>query len=393
MAAIKMKDGIYWVGVKDAGLEVFDIIMTTKKGTTYNSYLINDDKVAIIDSVKDGFWKEAYESIKEIIGDKKVDYIVVQHTELDHSGSIIKFLEVYPEAIVVGTTAALNYLKEILNREFIGENISNLKELKLGKNTLKFISAPNLHWPDTMFTYAMEQKILFSCDFIGAHYCTNNMIIDRNKEDYLEEFKYYFDCIMEPFKKFVLAGLDKVKDLEMELIAPSHGPIHSKNSIKDSLEIYRDMALEKALEENVQILYISAYHNTEIMAKYLAKKLNEKGIKAEVNEITNIDHIEALERINNCTGFLVGSPTINQDAVEPAWKLLASISVISNKGKAAGAFGSYGWSGEGVKMMTDRLKSMKFKTVDEGMKFKFIPGEKDYRVADEFLEKFIRILK
>jgi flavorubredoxin len=393
MTVVKMKEDIYWIGVKDPGLEVFDIIMTTKKGTTYNSYLINDDKVAIIDSVKDGFWEESYGYIKEIIGDKKVDYIVVQHTELDHSGSVIKFLEVYPEATVIGTTAALTYLKEILNKDFKGENISNLKELNLGKNTLQFISAPNLHWPDTMFTYAREEKVLFSCDFTGSHFCPDDIVIDRNKEGYLEEFKYYFDCIMGPFKKFVLAGLEKIKDLEIELIAPSHGPIHAGNNINESLDLYRQMSTEEPNEKNIQILYISAYHNTELMAKYLGEKLNEKGIKTEVNEITAIDPEEAIERVNKSTGFLIGSPTINQDAVEPAWKLLTSISVIPNRGKVAGAFGSYGWSGEGVGMMTDRLKSMKFKAVDEGLKFKFVPGEKDYKAADEFLERFIALLK
>lgn len=393
MGAVRLKDNIHWVGVKDPGLEVFDIIMTTKKGTTYNSYVISDEKTVVIDSVKDGFWEESLESIKSIIGDKKVDYIVVQHTELDHSGCVKKFLDIYPNATVIGTKAALTYMKDILNRDFKGQNINDTPELNLGKTTLKFISVPNLHWPDTMVTYVPEQKLLFSCDVTGAHYCPEDIVMDRNNEDYMDEFKYYFDCIMGPFKKFVLAGLDKIKEFEIDMIAPSHGPIHAGENAKKALELYREMATEEPLEQNIQIFYISAYHNTEVMAEYLGKKLNEKGIKTEVHEITALDPKKAVELVNRSTGFLVGSPTINQDAVEPAWRLLTAIPVIPNRGKPCGAFGSYGWSGEGVAMMTDRLKSMKFKAVDEGLKFKFVPDEKEYKAADEFIEKFMQLIK
>ncbi|MCY6370825.1 FprA family A-type flavoprotein [Clostridium ganghwense] len=392
MSTVELKNSIYWVGVKDPGLEVFDIIMKTEKGTTYNSYIIDDEKVAVIDSVKDGFFDQSIESIKEVIGDRKVDYIIVQHTELDHSGSVKKMLEVYPEAVVVASPAAINYLGDILNREFKSENASKLGELNLGKHTLKFVSAPNLHWPDTIFTYVEEKNILFTCDVTGAHYCPQNIIMEHHNEDYLKEFTYYFNVIMGPFKKFVLAGLDKIKGLDIDMIAPSHGPIHSGESVEKSIELYKEMATEEPLEKNVQILYISAYHNTEEMAKYLAEKISEKGIRAEAHEITSMDINEAVELVNKATGILVGSPTINQDAVEPAWRLLTSICVIPNRGKAAAAFGSYGWSGEGVPMMNDRLKSMKFKTLDEGFRFKLVPSEKDYKMADEFLERFMEIL-
>lgn len=392
MSAVELKDHVYWVGVKDAELEIFDIIMKTEKGTTYNSYLIDDEKIAIIDSVKDGFLDQSIESIQEIIGDRKVDYIVVQHTELDHSGALKRMLEIYPEAVVVASPAALNYLSDILNRDFKSENAAKIGELNLGKHTLKFISAPNLHWPDTIFTYVKEKNVLFTCDVTGAHYCPEDMIDDPHNDEYLKEFKYYFDVIMGPFKKFVLAALEKIKELDIEIIAPSHGPIHVEGYVEKSLQRYKEMSTEEALKQNVQVFYISAYHNTERMANYLTNKLNENGIKAEAHEITSMNINEAVELVNKSTGILVGSPTINQDAVEPVWKLLTSICVIPNRGKTAAAFGSYGWSGEGVPMMTERLKSMKFKTLDEGFRFKFVPSEKDFQMADEFIEKFINIL-
>lgn len=392
MAVEKIKDDVYWVGVKDEKLRVFDIIMETQKGSTYNSYLIDDEKVAVIDSVKDGFYDEALSNIKSVIGDRKVDYIIVQHTELDHSGSVFKLLHDYPEAKIVGTKAAIMYLKEIVNGDFESIDAVGLKELNLGKNTLKFISAPNLHWPDTMFTYLENKNVLFTCDVLGCHYCPKDSVMDKDREGYLQEMKYYFDVIMGPFKKFVIMGLDKIKDLKVDVAAPSHGPIHV-DDVEKSIELYREWAkVEAPKEKNVQVLYITAYGNTGKMANYLADKINKKGIKAEAHEITKIKIDDVINAISNADGVLIGSPTINQDAVKPVWDVLSLVCPITNRGKIAAAFGSYGWSGEGVPMMMERLKSLKFKTTDAGLRFKFVPGEKDYKEADEFVEKYLELL-
>lgn len=386
----KIKNNIYWVGVKDPDLRIFDIIMNTKKGTTYNAYLIDDEKICVIDAVKDGFYEQYKENIKEVIGDKKIDYVVVQHTELDHSGSLIKLLEDYPEAKVVASKAAINYLKNILNRPF--ESIEAKEDLCLGNTTLKFISAPNLHWPDTMFTYVEKEKVLFTCDFTGCHYCTDGKITEAIGDEYYPELRYYFDVIMGPFKKFVNQGLKKIEGLDIEIMAPSHGPIHM-NDCKKYLDLYKEWAKIDQLEEKkIEVFYISAYKNTGKMAEYIKNKIVEKGILCDVHEITSMDLNEAVELIEKSSGFLVGSPTINQDAVKPAWDLLSLVNPIVNRGKAAGAFGSYGWSGEGVPMLTERLKSLKLKVVDPGFKFAFVPSEEDYKKADEFVESFLQLL-
>ena len=390
MSSIKLKNNIYWVGVKNPELRVFDIIMQTKKGTTYNSYLIDDDKVTIIDTVKNGYFDEFLANIKEVIGERKVDYIIVQHTELDHSGSLSKLISEYPEAVVVGSKAALMYIKNIINKEF--KHMEIPQELSTGKTTLRFISAPNLHWPDTIFTYAVQEKVLFTCDFLGCHYCPHDSMTESNSDDYYDEMKYYFDVIMGPFKKFVLMGIDKIKDIEFDIIAPSHGPIHTHNTQK-CIELYKNWAKpDMVKEKNVQIFYISAYGNTQKIAEYIAEKINEKGIKAQVNEITSLDAASIVNLVENSCGILIGSPTINQDAVKPAWDMLSMICPITNRGKAAGAFGSYGWSGEGVPMLTERLKGLKFKTVDPGFKFAFVPSDEDFKKADEFVQKFISLL-
>ncbi|WP_032120835.1 FprA family A-type flavoprotein [Clostridium amazonitimonense] len=392
MAAKKLKQNIYWVGVLDPDLRIFDIIMETRKGTTYNSYIINDEKVAVIDSVKTGFYGDMKKNITEVIGDKKVDYIIVQHTELDHSGSIIKLIEDYPEAEIVGSKAALMYLRQIMNKDFKSKEAK--EEINLGNHTLQFISAPNLHWPDTIFTYVKEKEILFTCDFTGSHYCPKKpCILDDCAEDYMDETKYYFEVIMGPFKKFVNCGLGKIESLKFDMIAPSHGPVHNKD-VEKYLNLYRQWAtIEEIKEKNVQVFYISAYGNTEEMAKFLVDKISAKGIKAQCHEITSMNLNEAAELIEKASGVLIGSPTINQDAVKPAWDLLSLVSPITNRSKAAGAFGSYGWSGEGVPMLTERLKSLKFNVVNPGLKFNFVPSEEEYKKAEEFVESFLDILK
>lgn len=390
MSSIKLKNNIYWVGVKNPELRVFDIIMQTKKGTTYNSYLINDDKVAVIDTVKNGYFDEFLKNIKEVIGEKKVDYIIVQHTELDHSGSLSRLMSEYPDAIVVGSKAALMYTKDIVNKEFKAMEMPS--ELSLGGISLRFVSAPNLHWPDTIFTYAVQDRVLFTCDFLGSHYCPDGSITDNYPNDYYDEMKLYYDAIMGPFKKFVLLGIDKIKDVKADIVAPSHGPIHT-GDIEKCIKLYADWSKPNIKKEkNVQIFYVSAYGNTQKIAEYISKKINENGIMAETHEITSLNPVKISGLVENSSGILIGSPTINQDALKPAWDMLSMVCPITNRGKAAGAFGSYGWSGEGVLMLTQRLKGLKFKTVEPGFRFKFVPSDEDFKKADEFIQQFISLL-
>lgn len=390
MVQQKLRDNIYWIGVKDPDLKIFDIIMETKKGTTYNSYVINDEKVAVVDTVKTGFYKEFKENLLSVIGDKNVDYIIVQHTELDHSGSLINLINDYPEAKIVGSKAAITYLKNILNRDF--NYVEAREEVNLGKTTLKFITAPNLHWPDTIFTYVKERKLLFTCDFTGSHYCPKGEITSSLSDDYFVEMKYYFDCIMGPFKKFVLMGLDKIKDLDIECIATSHGPVHVEN-IDQILNLYREWSTEEKIDDKkVEIFYISAYGNTEEMAKFLKKKVESKGYIADITEITSVPLEESIAKIEKAKGFMIGSPTINQDAVKPSWDLLSLVSPVINRGKAAMAFGSYGWSGEGIKMLTSRLKDLKLKAVEPGLSFCFVPSDEDYKNAEEAVNKFLELM-
>ncbi|KRQ87253.1 Flavo-diiron protein FprA1 [Caloramator mitchellensis] len=381
MEAIEIKKGVYWVGVKNPDLRVFDIIMTTEKGTTYNSYLIVDDKVALIDTVKDGFFDAFLRRIKSVIGDRQIDYLVVNHTEPDHSGSIKAILKEYPSIKVFGSKAALLNIKNIVNGEFNG--IEAKEDLNIGKRTLKFISAPFLHWPDTIFTYDEHDKMIFTCDFLGSHYCEEDEIFSDKVEDFSKEFKYYYDVIMGPFKKHVLSALDKIKNLEFDTVGTSHGPI-LRGDLKKYLDLYYEWSkpiLNIPKSKYALIAYVSAYGYTRDIAKAFSEGFKDVDCEVDVVDITEIDLEELVAKAEQAKALLVGSPTINQDAVKPVWDFLSLVSPIANRGKIAMAFGSFGWSGEGVQLITDRLKGLKFNVMEPGFKVCFKPSEEDLEKA------------
>lgn len=389
MAAKQLKEKLYWIGVDNPELRVFDIIMETKKGTTYNSYLlVGEDKVAVVDNVKNPFYDRLKANIVETIGDRKVDYIITLHTECDHSGTIGALLDDYPEAQVVSSRAAMNYLKDILNRDFAWIDAKDKSVLSLGSDiNVEFISAPNLHWPDTIFAYARELKTMFTCDFLGCHYADDTAQSAEDADTYLEEMKYYFDVIMGPFKNFVNKALDKLEDYDFDMVCVSHGPVHTED-IGFYLDKYREWArLPEDYGKDIEILYVSAYGNTGDVAQHIAEGLREKGHTVHVNDITEIGIEEASRRLEASKAFLIGSPTINRDAVLPTWELLGHASAITNKGKVCAAFGSYGWTGEGVDLLTDRMRGLKMRPV-QGFKFKFVASPEEYAACDIFIDRF-----
>lgn len=382
MDNVEIKKGIYWVGVKNPDLRVFDIVMSTNNGTTYNSYLIVDQKVVLVDTVKDGFYEDYIKGIKSIIGDRPIDYVVVQHTEPDHSGSLIRVLDEYKDAVVLGSKSAIINLKNIINRDF---NSKEAKEdINIGERTLKFISAPFLHWPDTIYTYSEYDKILFTCDSFGSHYCEEGIYNDT-VGDFSKELRYYYDVIMGPFKKHILNAIEKIKPLEIDVIAPSHGPIHRDNPLKyvKLYEKWSREALNLPDEKSALILYTSAYGYTKKIAMAIGEGIKEGGARVEALDIIEHDLTEIVEKIERAKALVIGSPTINQDAVKPTWDVLSLVSPITNRGKIAMAFGSYGWSGEAVSLINERLKGLKFKLIEPGFKVLFKPTEEDLNRARE----------
>jgi flavorubredoxin len=373
---ISVTGDVSWIGILDYDIRSFDIVMHTEYGTTYNSYFINAEKKAIIEVAKEKFNDTYAAKLRKVTDPSEIQYIILDHTEPDHSGSLGNLLNMAPSATVVGSGNAIRYLEDIVNRPFKSLIVKDGDTLDLGNKTLRFFSAPNLHWPDSIMTLLVEDKILFTCDIFGAHYCSPEMFSNFD-EKYSESFKYYFDIIMKPFSRFMLKAVEKVKPLNIDFICPGHGPIHKEN-IRKALELsekyaneYMEIVSEKN-KMNILIAYVSAYGYTKDAAYLIAEGILEsEDISVDVTDIENIS-LEALEaKLIMCDGLLVGSPTINQNTLLPVYTLFALINPIRDKGKLAGAFGSYGWSGESPNIILENLRLLKLKIFEETAAFKF----------------------
>ncbi len=393
MKPFAIKDKVIWIGALHPDLRVFDIIMQTKNGTTYNSYLIQAEKPTIIDTVKSKYSQTYLDQLSELVDLQNLTYIVVQHNEPDHSGSLQALLDKAPQATVLCTKVAAKYVQNIVNTEVKIQTVENGQEIDLGGQTLRFISAPFLHWPDTMMTYWLQGKVLFSCDVFANHFCDSHMYNDLITRDFWPDYKYYFDIIFRPFKKHVRNALKKIDELQIEMIAPSHGPI-LRTDIAEFINRYRRWSAEIPVNNPKRLLiyYISAHGNTATMAEEIAKGARESGIEVQLYDIGEINIHEHLDRIETCDGMLVGSPTINNDAVKPAWDLLSSLATLDVKGKISGSFGSMGWSGEATKFLDQRLTDLKFKVPEAGVTATLVPNPDELAACREFGKKIAAAL-
>ncbi|WP_394980463.1 FprA family A-type flavoprotein [Candidatus Allofournierella excrementavium] len=388
MSAIKAMDDLWWVGVEDHDLRVFDIVMHSDWGTSYNAYAVRGaEGVALFETVKEKFFDEYLQNLKEVCSLDEVKYIVVGHTEPDHSGSLEKLLDLTPNATVVGSATAITFLKEIVNKPFASRAVKEGDTIDLGGRTLTFLSVPFLHWPDSMYTYIPEMKALFTVDSFGCHYADDRVFNDLIDGDFTEAYKYYFDCIMGPFKPFVLKALDKIKPLDIQFIGNGHGPVLRAN-IPHYLELYRQWAtpvVVPADERRVAIAYVSAYGYTKQLAGVIADALAEGGVKhVELYDLVECDLETARAAVQSADGFLLGSPTLVGDALPPIYEMLVGLNPIIHKGKPAGAFGSYGWSGEAVPKLTAQMQAIGLKLPVEGLKVRFKPSEAQLAEARQF---------
>lgn len=392
----KLKDGIWWNGVYDEKLRVFDIIVPAEHGTTYNAYTVKgSEKVALIDTAKAQFEEEYFDNLQQIISPEKVDYIVVNHTEPDHSGSVEKLLEMNPQAEVLGSVAAIGFLKEITNRAFKSRTVKDGDEVSLGDKTLRFISAPNLHWPDTMFTYIPEDKALFTCDFFGAHYGEGTVLRSEltDETEYLKAVSRYFDAILSPFKPFVRKALEKIKPLPIDLICTGHGPLPDCK-LPELMALYREKAQEvhPNAEKTVVLAYVSAYGYTKEMAGAIRKGVEEAGVAVHAYNLAQDDTSALAQDLLYADGILLGSPTFLGDALKPVYDLSTTMLPTVHGGKQAAAFGSYGWTGEAVPNLTQRLKQLKMQ-VSEGIRFRFRSSAEQLKACEAFGRDFAARVK
>ena len=379
---LEITKDVKWIGVTDPGLVTFDVVMETKFGTTYNSYFIDADRKTIIETTKEKCWDAYLKKIKQVCNPSEIEFIVLNHTEPDHSGNLKNLLRIAPQAVVVGTGNAIRYLKDIMGQDFPNLVVKDGHTLDLGNKTLQFVSAPNLHWPDTMYTYLKEDKLLFTCDSFGAHFSSEIIFEDEieNIDEYHEAFKYYFDVIMKPFSKFMLKAIEKIEPLEFTCICTGHGPILRTNWRKyvAITKEYAIEALKLPVRPMVFIPYVSAYHKTGMVAEMIAEGIREAGdIDVEVCDIEMTPMGELEQKITHASAYIIGSPTINQNILFPIYKCFALINPIRDKGKLAAAFGSFGWSGEARKIIRTNLENLKLKVFDADIFVKFSPNEED----------------
>jgi len=380
MQAVQIKPDVYLVGVQDPDLKVFDIIMTTEQGTTYNAYLIKgQEKTALVEVVKEKFFDEYLSDLQRVIDLGKIDYLVMNHTEPDHSGSVEKLLKKIPGLTVVGTNTAIRFLKEITNSKFKSQEVEHNQVLDLGGKTLQFINAPFLHWPDSMYTYLQEDRILFSCDSFGSHFADPGIFNDTITRDIIPAYKYYFDMIIGPFKPYVLEALEKIKDLPIEVIAPGHGPI-IRTDIQHYLDLYREWAKPPSPPEDgrskIVLAYVTAYGYTKMIADAVVEGLGMiDDFNIKIFNLAEDSRNNVLSEIETADGLLIGSPTLVGDTLPPVWDLLTHLSPITHAHLVAAAFGAYGWSGEAVPNIEARLRSLRMEVLP-GLRINFKPSER-----------------
>lgn len=379
----KIKDGIFYAGMNDKDRLIFDELIPLDNGTSYNSYLISgSEKTAVIDTMYPKFTKEYINSFDEN-GITKVDYIIANHGEQDHSGSIPALLEKFPDAVVVTNAICAGNIKEML---LVPENkikiISNNDELSLGNKTLNFIMAPGVHWPDTMFTYVKEDNIIFTCDFLGSHYIFDDVFAVPSKELEKSAKKYYAE-IMMPFSFVCRKYVKQIKELNVEMILPSHGPVHNNPSY--ILDLYEDWAGEKG--KNLVLLpYVSMYNSTKEMIDYLAEKLQEKGIPSFKYDMVDGNLGDLAIALVDSTTIVLGTSMVLAGPHPAAFNTIYLAGILKPKVKVASFIGSYGWGGNLFGKMAEMLAPLKCDII-EPIQVKGKAKKEDYLKLDKMAEE------
>ncbi|MDH5702548.1 MAG: FprA family A-type flavoprotein [Candidatus Bathyarchaeota archaeon] len=383
----KLRANIYWVGAVDWDRRLFDELIPLPDGTSYNSYLVKgSEKTALIDTVDPTVANALINNLYQL-DVKNIDLVIANHAEQDHSGTLPQILKQYPNAKVVATPKCKSLLMDLL---LIPESkivtVEDRETLSLGDKTVEFIHAPWVHWPETMLTYLREDKILFPCDLFGSHLATSDLYVTDEATVY-EAAKRYYAEIMMPFRTVIQKNLEKVKDLQIDVIAPSHGPIYDKPEL--ILEAYRDWVY--APPKNMVVLpYVSMHGSTEEMVKHFVGALVERGITVKQFNLAKTDIGKLAIALVDAATIVIGSPTV---LVGPHPNVVYAVylaNALKPKLEFASIIGSYGWGSRMVERITEMLSNLKVELL-EPVVIKGFPKEEDFRaldrLADEILEK------
>jgi flavorubredoxin len=390
----KITEKVTWVGKIDWELRRFHgDELSTHKGTSYNSYLIKDEKNVLIDTAWEPYDKEFVANLKKEIDLKDIDYIVLNHGEIDHSGSLVALMNEIPDTPIYCTANGVKSLKGHYHKDWNFVPVKTGDTLDIGSSTLTFVEARMLHWPDTMFTYMSEDNILFSTDAFGQHYASEQLFNDLVDQDELfaEALKYYAN-ILTPFNKMVLNKIKEVvaMNLPLDYICTSHGVIWRDNPAQ-IIEKYIEWAGDYK-EDQISILYDTMWDGTRRMAEAISRGIQavDKDVRVKQFNLSKTDKNDILSEVFKSKAILVGSPTVNKGITYATAGVLEMIKGLSMKNKKAGAFGTYGWSGESVKIISEWLEEAGFKLPVESVRAMWNPDEAAIEAAEGFGKEFAK---
>jgi len=389
-AVASLSESVHFIGAFDPKIRTFDIIMKTANGSSYNSYLVRGSEgVCVMDTVKKEYSEPFFKRLELLCDYDEIKYIVLHHLEPDHSGALEELMIRAPQAKLIISGRAVMMLKGIIKTDVPFEIANTGKTISLGNKTIEFLSTPFLHWPDTMSSYLHEEKILFSGDVFGSHYY-DERLFDDEVGDFGYAFKYYYDHIMRPFKKFVLQALKLYEGFDIDIIAPLHGPILRSNP-QYYINKYAQWSSEEKFRKHefgkkmLSVFYMSSYDNTHRMAQKITEGADAiDGVVASMYDLASLDERNMIDLLEESDAIIIGSPTINGDAVKPAWDLLACMAYLESGAKVGASFGSYGWTGEAPEMLHDRMRWLKFRLPAQPMKIKLIPTEDELDQCFDF---------
>jgi flavorubredoxin len=392
---VKITDKIHWIGVNDRKTHLFENLWPLDNGISYNSYLINDEQVALIDTVHHCSVETYIEKIQDIIGmDRSIDYLIINHMEPDHSGAIQAIVEKFPNIRIVGNKKTFKMLEAYYGfRENLYE-INNDDELRLGDHHLRFIMTPWVHWPETMMTYEKSSKMLFSGDAFGTFGALDGGIFDDeiNFDFYRDEMRRYFSNIVGKYSNMVQKAFKKLEGIEINIVASTHGPIWRSEPEK-VLSLY-DRWSRYESETGVVIIFGSMYGNTEMMADFTARRLSEKGIKnIRVHDASKTHLSYLINEVWRFKGVMLGSSAYNTRMLPTMEQFIHTIEHIAPKNRLLGIFGSYSWTGGGVKSLKQFAENIDWDMVGEPVDIKGIPGEAAFsdcvRLADKMADQLL----
>ena len=379
---IQLKDGIYWVGAVDWNIRNFHGYVT-QRGTTYNAYLIVDEKAALVDTVKEPFFPEMLRRIEEIIDPREIDYLVSNHIEPDHSGAVAKVLEVAGDAELIVSDFGEKGLRRYFREDLSCTTIKEKPAVSLGSRTLRFVATPMVHWPDSMVTYIPEERLLLSNDAFGQHLASSKRFDDEVDPALVmqEATKYYANIVM-PLWRSVLRAFKALGGLEIEMIAPSHGVIW-RSRVGGIMGAYQRW-VEGVASEKVVVVYDTMWGSTERVAKALVEGVAREGVTVQLHRLSETHNSDVIADVLDARAVLVGSPTLNNGLFPTVASFLAYMKGLRPKNKMGAFFGSYGWGGGAKRAAEAELKAAGVELVDSDLDFVFRPAEEELKRAVEF---------